>query len=101
MGDLVADGTSDHLPPDEYRRFVIDEVRHMDDTLTIVYDGRTFGGIVRCLLDPDGVEEALKPGAEVFIRYHQEETGQPGQIAQIIIRHPRDEGWAEVYSDSE
>lgn len=101
MGDLVADGTSNRQPPDEYRRFVIDEVRLMDDTLTIVYGGRIFGGIVRCLLDPDGVEEALKPGAEMFVRYHQEDTGQPGQIAQIIIRHPCAEGWAEVYSDSE
>lgn len=101
MGDLVPDGTSNRQPPDEYRRFVIDEVRPMDDTLTIVYGGRIFGGIVRCLLDPDGVEEALQPGTEVFVRYHQEDTGQPGQIAHIIIRHPRAEGWAEVYSDSE
>ena len=101
MGDLVADGTSNPQPPGEYRRFVIDEVRLADDTLTIVYGGRIFGGVVRCLLDPNGVEEALKPGTEMFVRYHQKDTGQPGQIAQIIIRHPRTEGWAEVYSDSE
>ncbi len=86
-------------PPDEYRRFVLDDVRSSDEMLTLVYGGHVFGGVVRCLLDPNGVEDALRPGAEIFVRYHTEETGNPGQIAQIIIRHPSAEGWAEVYSD--
>ncbi len=85
--------------PDEYQRFVIDDVRSTDENLTLVYGGRVFGGVVRCLLDPDGVEAALRPGAEIFVRYHTEETGQPGHIAHIIIRHPAAEGWAEVYAD--
>lgn len=45
--------------PDEYQRFVIDDVRRMGETLTLAYGGHLFGGIVRCLLDPNGVEEAL------------------------------------------
>jgi hypothetical protein len=85
--------------PDEYQRFVIEDVRRMGETLTLAYAGRLFGGIVRCLLDPNGVEEALRPGTEIFVRYHTEETGAPGQIAHIIIRHPLAEGWAEIYSD--
>lgn len=85
-------------PPDEYQRFVIESVRSAGETLTLVYGGRIFGGAIRCLLDP-GVEDALRPGAEIFVRYHNEETGAPGQVAHIIMRHPLAEDWAEVYSD--
>ena len=88
-------------PPGEYTRFVLDEVTVADEMLTLVYGGHVFGGVVRCLLDPDGVEDALRPGTEVFVRYHDEETGALGQVAQIIIRHPSAEGWAEVYNDAE
>lgn len=69
------------LRPDDDRRFVIEDARHDGETLTLVYGGHVFGGIVRCLLDPDGVEDALRPGAEVFVRYHSEETGAPGRHA--------------------
>ncbi len=86
-------------PPDEYRRYILDEVRASGEMLTLVYGGHIFGGVVRCLLDPNGVEAALQPGNEIYVRYHDEDTGAPGQIAQIIIRHPRDDGWAEVFSD--
>ena len=86
-------------PPDEYQSFVIEDVSVMGETITLVYGGHVFGGIVRCLLDSDGVEDALQPGTEVFVRYHNEETGAPGQVAHIIIRHPSAEGWAEIYSD--
>ena len=89
----------DDQPPDEYRRFVIDNVRSTDKMLTLVYGGHVFGGVVRCLLDPHGVEDALRPGTEIFVRYHSEETGARGQVAHIIIRHPSGEGWAEIYSD--
>ena len=92
-------GNVDEPPPNEYQRFVIEHATVMGETLTLVYGGHIFGGIVRCLLDPDGVEDALQPGAEIFVRYHNDETGAPGQIAHIIIRHPSAEGWAEVYSD--
>ena len=100
-GEITAGGTGsvNEQVPDEYQRFVIDDVRRMGDTLTLVYGGHVFGGIVRCLLDTNGVEDALRPGREVFVRYHIEETGAPGQVAHIIIRHPTAEGWAEVYSD--
>ncbi len=86
-------------PPDEYQRFVIEDVRRMGETLTLVYGGHVFGGIVPCLLDPNGVADALRSGTEVLVRYHSEETGAPGQVAHIIIRHPLAEGWAEVYAD--
>ena len=86
-------------PPDDYQRFVIDDVRVIDEMMTIVYGGHVFGGIVRCLLDPQGVEQALHAGTEIFVRYHNTETGAPGQVAHIIIRHPQREGWAEVYAD--
>lgn len=88
-------------PPDDFQRFVIEDVRREGETLTLVYGGHVFGGIVPCLLDPHGVEEALQPGTDVFVRYHTAETGVPGQVAQIIIRHPSAEGWAEVYSDDD
>ncbi len=86
-------------PPNEYQRFVIEDVRPMGETLTLVYGGHVFGGIVRRLLDPDGVEDALRPGTDIFVRYQNDESGAPGQVAHIIIRHPLAEGWAEVYSD--
>ena len=89
----------DERPPDEYRRFVLENVRATDEMLTLVYGGHVFGGVVRCLLDPNGVEAALRPGTEIFVRYHTEETGQPGQVAHIIIPHPSAEGWAEIYAD--
>ncbi len=86
-------------PPKEFRRYVLEEVRVMGDTMTLVYGGHVFGGIMRKLLDPNGVEDALQPGREVFVRYHTEETGAPGQLAHMIMRHPSTEGWAELYSD--
>jgi len=89
----------DDQPPEEYQRFVLDDVRSTGEMLTLVYGGHVFGGVVRCLLDPNGVEDALRPGAEIFVRYHTEETGQPGQVAHIIIRHPPAKGWAEIYAD--
>lgn len=83
----------------DYHRFIIDEVRADDEMLTITYDGHVFGGIVRCQLDPDGVEAALRKGGEIFVRYHEEPGGLRGQVAHIIIRHPATDAWAEVYSD--
>ncbi len=85
--------------PDEFQRFTIESVRRDGEMLTIEYGGHVFGGIVRCLLARDGVEAALEPGNDVFVRYHSAETGAPGQVAQMIIRHPRASGWAEVFAD--
>ncbi len=95
---VVGTANGDDQPPEEYQRFVLDEVRSTGEMLTLVYGGHVFGGVVRCLLDPKGVESALRPGTRIFVRYHNEETGAPGQVAHIIIRHPSAEGWAEVYS---
>lgn len=92
-------GNDDVLPPEGYQRFVLDEVRAAGKMLTLVYGGRIFGGVVRCLLDPNGVEDALRPGVDIFVRYHDEESGAPNQIAHIIIRRPGTEGWAEIYED--
>ena len=44
--------------PDDFQRFVIEEVRPSGENLTLVYGGRIFGGVVRCLLDPNGVPVA-------------------------------------------
>jgi hypothetical protein len=88
----------DDAPP-EYERFVIEDVRLSGENLTIRYGGRVFGGIVRCLLPGLEVEGSLKPGCELFVRYHTEETGHPGQVAHMMIRHPTTAGWAEVFSD--
>ncbi len=41
-------------PPDEYQRFVIEDVRRMGETFMLVYGGHVFGGIVLCLLNPNG-----------------------------------------------
>ena len=86
-------------PPEEYQRFVMEDGRRMDETLTLVYGGHVFGGIVRCLLDPNGVADALHPGTEIFVRYQSEETGAPSEVPHLIIRRPSAESWAEVYSD--
>jgi hypothetical protein len=97
---FAARGNAGDQPPEEYQRFVLDEVRSTDEMLTLVYGGRVFGGVVRCLLDPNGVEDVLRPGTAIFVRYHNQDTGAPGQVAHIIVRHPSAEGWAEVYSDA-
>jgi hypothetical protein len=84
--------------PDGYRRHVITEVIKDGDNLTIKYDGRVFGGIMICELPP-GVEESIRPGTEVIVRTHTAETGEVGQVAHMLVPHPTDEGWAEVYAD--
>lgn len=86
-------------PPAEYKRFVIEAAVPAGEMLSLHYGGHVFGGIVRCQLDPNGVEAALRPGTEVFVWYHDTDTGQPGQVAHIIIRHPSEDGWAEIYAD--
>lgn len=85
--------------PEEFKRVTIDDVSVDDENITLMYGGRIFGGVVRCLLDTNGVEDALRPGAEIFVRYHTAETGSPGQIAHIVMRHPVEAGWTEIYAD--
>ena len=84
--------------PEGYRRHVITAVRHEGANLTIEYAGRIFAGITLAEL-PEGIADAIRPGTEVFVRTHDGESGDAGQVAHIIIAHPRDDGWAEIYAD--
>lgn len=87
-----------HPTPEGYRRHVITEVRRDGVNLTIEYAGRVFAGITLAEL-PEGIADAIAPGTEVFVRTHDGETGDAGQVAHILIPHPREEGWAEIYAD--
>ncbi|HWL92993.1 MAG TPA: hypothetical protein VNT79_05630 [Phycisphaerae bacterium] len=84
--------------PEGYRRHVIAAVTRHDDSLTIEYDGRIFGGIILAELPP-GVAESIAPGTEVIIRTHTAETGNPGTVAHMLVPHPSEAGWAEIYED--
>lgn len=84
------------IPP-EYQCHRIDTVRREADAIVIRYSGRVFGGIVPELLAP-GVAELLVPGAEIIVRLHTAETGEPNQVAHMLVRHPTEE-WAELYED--
>jgi hypothetical protein len=84
--------------PEGYRRHVITAVRRDTTNLTIEYDGRVFAGITIAEL-PDGIADAIGPGTEIYICTHDGETGDAGQVAHILIPHPRDDGWAEIYAD--
>jgi hypothetical protein len=88
-------------PDPAYHPFLIESVRQDGDHFVITYAGKTFGGIVASLLPSDVVRGGLRPGARIFVRYHTPETGQPGQVAHIIMRHPCEPGWAELYADWE
>ena len=61
-------------------------------------DGRT---PARVDVLEDEISSAVRRGAEVFVRYHTIETGQPDQVAHMLIRHPGEGGWAEIYADWE
>ena len=84
--------------PEGYIRHVITEVIKDGDNLTIKYGGRVFGGIM-CSELPPGVESSIRPGTEVIVRTHTAETGDVGQVAHILVPHPSEEGWAEIYAD--
>ena len=84
--------------PDGYQRHVITAVANHGDSLTIMYSGRVFGGIMLDQL-PAGVAESILPGTEVIIRVHTAETGNLGQVADMLVPHPSGDGWAEIYAD--
>jgi len=90
---------ADDIPPD-YESHRIEAVRRADDHIVITYNGRTFGGILADIL-PEGVEPAIQPGAEIIVRYHTPDSGRTGQLVHMLIRHPTDPGWAELYADWE
>ncbi|HKQ47302.1 MAG TPA: hypothetical protein VJZ71_04430 [Phycisphaerae bacterium] len=86
------------MVPEGYRRHIITSVRRDETNLTIEYGGRVFAGITLAEL-PEGIADAIQPGTEVYFRTHDGETGDLGQVAHILIRHPREDGWAEIYAD--
>ncbi len=86
--------------PEDFTRFVIEEVERLEDRLIIRYGGRIFGGVMLDVLE-DEISSAIRHGAEVFVRYHTAETGNPDQVAHMLIRHPGEAGWAEIYADWE
>ncbi len=83
--------------PEDYQRHVITDVVDHGDSLTIKYGGRVFGGITLDEL-PAGVAESIRPGTEVIVRLHTAETGYVGEVAHMLVPHPREAGWAEVYA---
>ena len=87
--------------PQEFTPFIIQEVKRLEDRLIIRYDGRIFGGVMISVLEEE-IVSAIRLGTEVIVRYHTAETGHPGQVAHMLIRHPSgDGGWAEIYADWE
>ncbi len=90
--------------PEDFTRFLIEGVERLEDRLIIRYGGRVFGGVMLDVLS-DEIVSAIRPGAEVIVRYHTPETGHPGQVAHMLIRHPGDpdvhRDWAEIYADWE
>ena len=85
--------------PEDFTRFTIERVERLEDRLIIHYGGRVFGGVMLDVL-ADEISSAIRRGAEVIARYHTAETGHPGQVAHMLIRHPSG-GWAEIYADWE
>lgn len=84
--------------PDDYDLHVITAVEHLGDSLMIRYDGRIFSGIMLDELPP-GILESIRPGTKLIVRLHTAETGDAGQVAHMLIPHPSQDGWAEVYAD--
>ena len=87
--------------PADYHAHVLDGVELNGDHVVLRYGGKIFGGIVAGLLPDPAVLAAIKPGARVVVRYHTAETGEAGQIAHMLIDHPTEPGWAELYADWE
>ena len=86
--------------PEDFTRFLIEGVERLEDRLIIRYGGRIFGGVMLDVLE-DEISSAIRRGTEVFVRYHTAETGHPDQVAHMLIRHPGEGGWAEIYADWE
>lgn len=84
--------------PQGYQRHVISDVIRHDDSLTIKYSGRTFGGVMLAEL-PQGIADHVVPGTVLIVRYHTDETGGVGLVAHMLIPNPFDDGWAELYED--
>lgn len=90
--------SSNEQVPDGYRAVTIQEVRRASDHLIVQYEGRLFGGILPELLD-EGVEALIVPGAKIIIRYHTPDSGRPNQLVHMLIWHPTEQAWADLYAD--
>jgi hypothetical protein len=91
--------TQEHEPtPEGYTRHVITAVTNHGDSLTIKYGTRAFGGINPAELTKE-IAASIKPGTEVIVRMHTSETGDLGTVAHMLVPHPSEDGWAEVYED--
>ncbi len=84
--------------PEDFSRCVIQAVEIDGEHLILTYSGRKFGGILRDLIPPE-IAVGIKPGVELLVRYHTPETGERNQVAQMLIPHPADEGWAEIFAE--
>ena len=92
--------TITHQIPEGYQVVTIESVRRDGDHLLIQYNGRLFGGILPELL-ADGVESMIVPGARIIIRYHTPDSGRLNQVAHMLMWHPTEEGWIDLYADWE
>ena len=91
--------TREHEPtPEGYKRHVITAVTNHGDSLTIKYGTHAFGGIMLAEISAE-VAASIKPGTEVIVRLHTPETGDIGTVAHVLVPHPSEDGWAEVYED--
>lgn len=87
--------------PDGFESIIIDAVRHEPTgEIIITYAGRIFGGIMRDPL-PEGIADGIRPGAELFVRYAEPVGEARRQVVHVIMRHPFQPGWAELYADWE
>ncbi len=84
--------------PEGYQRHVITAVENHGDSLTVRYSGRVFGGIMLGRL-PAGVAESIRPGTDLIVRLHTADTGNVGQVADMLVPHASGGGWAEIYAD--
>jgi hypothetical protein len=87
-----------HPTPEGYQRHVITHVEGHGDGLMIRYGGRVFCGVMLDELPP-GIVDGIRPGVDVIVRCHTDETGYAGTVAHMLIPHPTAEGWAEIYAD--
>lgn len=86
--------------PAGYDRFLIDGIDRDEGALMIRYGGRAFAGAMVERFGVPGLADAIAPGAEIIVRYHTAETGAVGQVAHMLVRHPFEDAWAEIYIDA-
>jgi len=87
--------------PEGFEPIIVESVRHEPTgEIIITYAGRIFGGIMKEPL-PEGVVDEIRQGAELFVRYAEPAGDARRQVVHVIMRHPTQPGWAELYADWE